>query len=47
MSKKLIALFLMLSFSFALASTVLAHPGRTDSNGGHTDRRTGQYHKHR
>lgn len=26
--------------------TVNAHPGRTDSNGGHYDRSTGEYHYH-
>ena len=34
------------SFTLALAATAFAHPGRTDSNGGHWDRRTGTYHKH-
>ena len=31
-------------FATALA---LAHGGRLDSHGGHTDRRTGEYHQHR
>ena len=26
--------------------TVFAHPGRTDSKGGHTDTSTGEYHYH-
>ena len=43
--KKLTALFLVLVFTLALAATAFAHPGRTDSNGGHWDRRTGTYHK--
>lgn len=34
-------LFIILS-----AVTVYAHPGKTDSNGGHTDRSTGEYHYH-
>ena len=29
-----------------LIGTVFAHPGRTDSNGGHTDHSTGEYHYH-
>lgn len=39
-----IAILLLLAFS--LAMPVLAHPGNTDSNGGHTDRSTGEYHYH-
>lgn len=29
-----------------LSVVVYAHPGRTDSNGGHTDHDTGEYHYH-
>lgn len=29
-----------------LSSTSEGHPGRTDSSGGHSDRRTGKYHYH-
>lgn len=29
-----------------VATTVVAHPGRTDSQGGHTDQSTGEYHFH-
>lgn len=29
-----------------LCSTVGAHPGRTDSSGGHYNRKTGEYHYH-
>ena len=41
----------ILATAFALALTlpllaVSAHPGRTDSNGGHTDSDTGDYHYH-
>ena len=44
MKKKSILLFLLL---FALfSSSVYAHPGRTDSDGGHYDRSTGEYHYH-
>lgn len=32
--------------AFALSTTVFAHPGRTDSSGGHYDRETGEYHYH-
>jgi hypothetical protein len=39
---KLIALALCL----LLAVPGLSHPGRTDSSGGHTDSRTGEYHYH-
>ena len=38
----LISLILVLS----AAPSALAHPGRTDANGGHTDRSTGEYHYH-
>lgn len=30
----------------SLVLCVNAHPGRTDGNGGHTDRSTGEYHYH-
>lgn len=29
-----------------IATATMAHSGRTDSNGGHTDRKTGKYHYH-
>lgn len=35
---------LVLLFSVSISS--YAHPGRTDGNGGHTDRSTGEYHYH-
>lgn len=38
-------LSLLLALYF-LITPVLAHPGRTDSNGGHYDRSTGEYHYH-
>lgn len=34
------------ALAFALSTTVFAHPGRTDSSGGHYDRETGEYHYH-
>ena len=40
--KLLIAIALCLCLSVAAS----AHPGRTDSNGGHTDHSTGEYHYH-
>lgn len=30
----------------SLLLVAFAHPGRTDSNGGHTDHSTGEYHYH-
>ena len=44
--KKLISLMLVLLLLILFAFTVLAHPGRTDSNGGHYNRSTGEYHYH-
>lgn len=41
--RRFLSLLLLLSL---LVVPVLAHPGRTDSNGGHYDRSTGQYHYH-
>lgn len=38
-------LFLLL-VCFLIPVTAFAHPGRTDSNGGHTDHSTGEYHFH-
>ena len=31
----------------SLATLANAHSGRTDKNGGHYDRKTGTYHRHR
>ena len=41
--KKICLFFIILLFS---TITVYAHPGRTDSKGGHTDSSTGEYHYH-
>lgn len=32
---------------FAITLSIIAHPGRLDARGGHTNRRTGSYHYHR
>ena len=40
MKKKLFTLFVLLSF------LAFSHPGRTDANGGHHDRKNGGYHYH-
>lgn len=37
---------LIISIIIAVSTIVFAHPGRTDSNGGHWDRSTGTYHFH-
>lgn len=44
--KKILSLILILLLSILSAFTVLAHPGKTDSNGGHYNRSTGEYHYH-
>ena len=43
--KKILALFIII-LSLCTTMTVFAHPGRTDSNGGHTNHSTGEYHYH-
>ena len=40
-----LALFLLI-FSVFVHNFGYAHPGRTDANGGHYNRKTGEYHKH-
>lgn len=44
--KKIIAILIFLFVLGACAFPTLAHSGKTDSNGGHTDSSTGQYHYH-
>lgn len=44
MRKRLLAF--LLAFLLLLSPTVLAHRGKTDANGGHYDRSTGEYHYH-
>ena len=49
MKKRIPSLLLYLALivlAVSLALTVYAHPGRTDSAGGHTNRSTGEYHYH-
>lgn len=43
--KKLFVLFVII-LSLCTTMTIFAHPGRTDSAGGHTDHSTGEYHYH-
>ena len=37
---------IILLCSILFSTTVFAHPGRTDENGGHWDHSTGTYHYH-
>ncbi len=48
MKRKRIILFILCSvlLFFLPIPTAYAHPGRTDRNGGHTDRSSGKYHYH-
>jgi hypothetical protein len=40
-------IILLVWLAFGLLPTVcLSHPGRTDANGGHYNRKTGEYHYH-
>jgi len=39
-------MILRLMFLILFSSTVIAHPGRTDANGCHTNKKTGEYHCH-
>lgn len=44
--KKTLLFFLLLLFALLLTATALAHSGGTDSQGGHTNQSTGEYHFH-
>lgn len=44
--KKRITLFILIISIISITSISLAHSGRTDANGGHYDRSTGEYHYH-
>ena len=46
MKKKIIAIFLLALMITFIPLGVKAHPGRTDSKGGHYNRSTGEYHYH-
>lgn len=46
MKKYLYIIFIVALCISLLAIVVSAHPGRTDSNGGHYDHSTGEYHYH-
>ena len=46
MTKSIISIFLAIIFVFSFSLTSTAHPGSTDSYGGHYDRSTGGYHYH-
>ena len=45
-NKSFLLTSLFLIFLTVFISNVLAHPGRTDANGGHWNRKTGEYHYH-
>ena len=44
--KKLLLVISLIALFASMVQCVNAHPGRTDSNGGHTDSSTGEYHYH-
>lgn len=47
MKRKILSAVALLIAIFCIpAAVVFAHPGRTDSNGGHYNRETGEYHYH-
>ena len=49
MKKTIVTLSVIAMITLVISSmslSVKAHPGRTDSNGGHTNRSTGEYHYH-
>ena len=41
----ILAVYLLI-FSVLIYDLGYSHPGRTDANGGHYNRKTGEYHKH-
>lgn len=43
---KPLKLFVVISLCLNLSIVAFAHPGKTDSNGGHTDHSIGEYHYH-
>lgn len=46
MNKKIIAISVIALLVTVIPLGVKAHPGRTDGEGGHTNRSTGEYHYH-
>lgn len=44
--KKVFSLFVAVVFLFAFSADAYAHPGGTDSRGGHRNHSTGEYHYH-
>ena len=46
MKKNIIAISVVVLIAASMPLGVKAHPGRTDSKGGHTNRSTGEYHYH-
>lgn len=49
MKSKLSIIYLLVGiflFSLITSSPIYSHSGRTDSSGGHTNRKTGEYHYH-
>lgn len=43
---RLLKLLIALALCLCISVVAYAHPGGTDSNGGHTDHSTGEYHYH-
>lgn len=44
--KRILLLTIAACMAISVTGSAFAHPGRTDSQGGHTDRDTGEYHFH-
>lgn len=43
---RLLKLLVVIAICLSVPTAAFAHPGRTDSDGGHTDHSTGEYHYH-
>ena len=46
MSKKIYSILISIVMICSCSISAVAHPGRTDANGGHYNRKTGEYHYH-
>lgn len=46
MARRMFSLVIALVICLQIPAVVFAHPGRTDTDGGHTDHETGEYHYH-